>query len=112
WISDFLASLVQAGEGVFDGRWLLGALLIVLGALIISLLFWLRPSRDRRVGIPVHQEERLSAEAHRAAAERPEAAGEFAEAVTEYLRAISVDLEERAILDRKSTRLNSSHDST
>lgn len=104
WISDFLANLIQAGEGVFGGWWLLGALLIVLGALVIALLLWLRPSRDHRVGVPVHREERLSAEAHRAAAERHEAAGEFAEAVTEYLRAISVDLEERAILTPRAGR--------
>lgn len=104
WISDFLARLVQAGEGLFGGWWLLGALLIVLGALATGLLIWLRPSRNRRVGTPIHEGRRLSAEDHRAAAARHEAAGEFAEAITEHLRAISVDLEERAILTPRAGR--------
>lgn len=104
WISDFLARLVQAGEGVFDGWWLLGVVLLVLGALAVGLLIWLRPSRNRRVEVPVHEGRRLSAEDHRSAAERHRASGEFAEAVAEYLRAISVDLEERAVLTPRAGR--------
>lgn len=105
WIMEFLERLVQAGEGVFGGWWLLGGLLLVLVALTVGLVIWLRPSRNRRVGgALVHEGQRLSADDHRAAADRHEAAGEFAEAITERLRAISIGLEDRAVLAPRAGR--------
>lgn len=104
WLSDLLERLVSAGEGVIPGGLLLGGVLLVLLVLVIALIFYLRPSRNRRVEVPLHEGRILSAADHRAAADRSETEGDFATAVTERLRAISVDLEERTIVSPRAGR--------
>ncbi|MFE1103880.1 DUF4129 domain-containing protein [Nocardiopsis alba] len=104
WLDEMLGRLVVAGDGVISGWvWAL-IILVVLLVLIVALTVFLRPSRSRRAGAPVHEGAVLSAADHRAASDRHETAGEFAEAVTERLRAISVDLEERTIVSPRPGR--------
>ncbi|MGW5878587.1 DUF4129 domain-containing protein [Nocardiopsis terrae] len=104
WLGELLDRLAVAGEGVIPGGWLLAGVLLVVLALVVGLIFYLRPSRNRRAEVSVHQDEVRSAADHRAAADRSEAAGDFAAAVTERLRAISVDLEERAVIGPRAGR--------
>ncbi|GAB3703890.1 DUF4129 domain-containing protein [Nocardiopsis oceani] len=104
WLDELLGRLVSAGEGVVPGGWLLGVVLLVILVLVIVLIVYLRPSWNRRAGVPLHEGQVLSATDHRAAADRHEAEGAFAAAVTERLRAISVDLEERTIVSPRAGR--------
>ncbi|WP_159940598.1 MULTISPECIES: DUF4129 domain-containing protein [unclassified Nocardiopsis] len=104
WFSELLALLAEGAPGGLSGWVVLGPLLAVLAALVVWLIVWLRPSRGRAVGAPVHEGTPMSADDHRAAADRHEAAGEFAAAVTERLRAISVDLEDRAVIAPRAGR--------
>ena len=104
WLGEFLDWLGRAGEGVVPGGWLLAGVLLVLLVLVIAMIFYLRPSRNRRVEAPLHEGEARTAADHRALSERAEAAGDFAAAVTERLRAISVDLEDRVIISPRAGR--------
>lgn len=104
WLDEWLGRLVTAGDGLVPGWvWATGILLIIAIAVVV-LVVYLRPSRNRRSDVLVHEGTALSASDHRAAAERHEAAGEFAKAITERLRAISVDLEERTIIAPRAGR--------
>ncbi|MFE6450004.1 MULTISPECIES: DUF4129 domain-containing protein [Nocardiopsis] len=104
WLQELLADLVSQAPDALGGWTVLGPLLVVVAVLVVWLVFWLRPTRSRRAGAPVHEGAPLDAADHRAAADRHERAGEFAAAVTERLRAISVDLEERAIITPRAGR--------
>ncbi|WP_150252024.1 DUF4129 domain-containing protein [Nocardiopsis deserti] len=104
WLEELLAGLVSDAPGVLSGWTILGPLLVVVAVLVVWLVLWLRPTRSRRTGAPVHEGAPMSATDHRAAADRHESAGEFAAAVTERLRAVSVDLEERAIITPRAGR--------
>ena len=104
WLEEWLGSLVSAGEGLVPGWVWATGILLVITVLVVVLVVYLRPSRDRRSGALIHEGTVLSASDHRAAAERHEAAGEFAQAITERLRAISVDLEERTIIAPRAGR--------
>lgn len=104
WLSDLLDRLAAAGEGVLPGGWILALVLLVVLVLVVVLIVYLRPSRNRRVEMPLHEGEVRSAADHRALSEQAESAGEFAAAVTERLRAISVDLEERVIVSPRAGR--------
>ncbi|MFD6953334.1 hypothetical protein A6A08_11240 [Nocardiopsis sp. TSRI0078] len=104
WLGDLIAGFTE-GAPEFVGGWaVLGPVLAVVAALVVWLVFWLRPSRGRAAGPPVHESAPMTATDHRAAADRHEAAGEFAAAVTERLRAISVDLEDRAVITPRAGR--------
>ena len=104
WLSELVAGLAEAGSGFVGGWVVLAPLLLVVAGLVVWLVVWLRPSRGRASGPPVHEGAVLSAADHRAASDRHEAAGEFAAAVAERLRAISVDLEDRAIVTPRAGR--------
>ncbi|MFD3687231.1 DUF4129 domain-containing protein [Nocardiopsis sp. NPDC058631] len=104
WLAELIDGFADAGAGVVGGWVVLGPLLLVVAALVVWLVVWLRPSRSRSSGPPVHEGAVLSATDHRAAADRHEADGEYAAAVTERLRAISVDLEDRAIVTPRAGR--------
>ncbi|MEU3020264.1 DUF4129 domain-containing protein [Nocardiopsis sp. NPDC007018] len=104
WLGEFLDSLARAGEGVVPGGWLLALVLLVLAVLVVALIVYLRPSRNRRSEPPLHEGTVRTAADHRALSEQAEARGDFAEAVTERLRAISVDLEDRAIVGARPGR--------
>ncbi|GAA1468752.1 DUF4129 domain-containing protein [Nocardiopsis exhalans] len=104
WLGEFLDWLGRAGEGVVPGGWLLAGVLLVVLVLVVAMIFYLRPSRNRRVEAPLHEGEVRTAADHRALSERAEAVGDFAAAVTERLRAISVDLEDRVIISPKAGR--------
>lgn len=104
WLSDLLDRLAAAGEGVVPGGWILAVVLLVILVLVVVLIVYLRPARNRRVEVPLHEGEVRSAADHRARSERAESAGEFAAALTERLRAISVDLEERVIVSPRAGR--------
>ncbi|MFJ9555061.1 DUF4129 domain-containing protein [Nocardiopsis sp. NPDC101807] len=104
WLGGLIDGLAEAGSGVFGGWVVLAPLLLVVAALAVWLIVWLRPSRSRAAGPPVHEGAVLSATDHRAASDRHEAAGEYAAAVAERLRAISVDLEDRVIVAPRAGR--------
>lgn len=104
WLNDLLMGFADSGSQFFGGWVVLGPLLVLVAALLVWLIVWLRPSRSRTAGAPVHEGTPQSAADHRASADRHEAAGEFAAAVTERLRAISVDLEDRAIITPRAGR--------
>jgi hypothetical protein len=104
WLSGLIDGLAEAGSGVVGGWVVLAPLLLVVAALAVWLIVWLRPSRSRAAGPPVHEGAVLSATDHRAASDRHEAAGEYAAAVAERLRAISVDLEDRVIVAPRAGR--------
>ena len=104
WLAGLIDGLADAGSGFVGGWVVLGPLLLVVAALVVWLIIWLRPSRSRASGPPVHEGAVLSAADHRAASDRHEAAGEYAAAVAERLRAVSVDLEERAIVAPRAGR--------
>lgn len=104
WLEEWLGALVSAGEGVVPGWVWAAGILLIITVLVVVLVIYLRPSRDRRADALIHEGVVLSASDHRAAAERHEAAGEFAKAITERLRAISVDLEERTIIAPRAGR--------
>lgn len=101
WLDELFSQVPVPSAG---GGWVLGALLVLIALLALWLVFWLRPSRSRKPGAPVHEGTPMTAADHRAAADRAEAEGEFALAVTERLRAISVDLEDRAIITPRAGR--------
>lgn len=104
WLGELLAEIASAAPDSLGGWAVLGPLLLLLAALLVWLIVWLRPSRGRAAAGPVHEGEALRAVDHRAAAERHEAAGEFTEAITHRFRAISVDLEERTIITPRPGR--------
>ena len=104
WLGDLLDRLASAGGGVVPGGWLLAFVLLVALVLVVVLIVYLRPSRNRRIEMPLHEGEVRSAADHRALSDRCEAAGDFAGAVTERLRAIGVDLEERVIVTPRAGR--------
>jgi hypothetical protein len=104
WLDEFLAGLAADAPDFLGGWTVLGPLLVVVAALVVWLIVWLRPTRGHRAGAPVHEGAPLEAADHRAAADRHESAGDFAAAVTERLRAISVDLEERAVITPRAGR--------
>ncbi|WP_017570962.1 DUF4129 domain-containing protein [Nocardiopsis halotolerans] len=104
WLQELLAELTANAPDALSGWVVLGPLLVIVAVLVVWLIVWLRPSRSRAAGAPVHEGTPLSATDHRAAADRHEAAGEFAAAVTERLRAVSVDLEDRAIITPRAGR--------
>lgn len=103
WFWELIGSIPVAVPGV-GGTWVTVAFLLVLAALVVWLIVWLRPSRTRRAEGAVHESTPRSAADHRAAAERHEAAGEYASAIAERMRAVSVDLEDRAILTPRAGR--------
>lgn len=98
WLSDLIDDLMQLGSGLPGDWWLLLPVLLVLGLLVVGLIVYLRPGRNRKVGAPVHEATKRTAADHRAAADDHESSGDFDRAVVERLRAIDVDLEERALL--------------
>lgn len=98
WLGELLDRLASAGEGVIPGGWLLALVLLVVAVLVIALIVYLRPSRNRGAEPPLHEGAVRTAADHRALSDQAEARGDFSEAVTERLRAISVDLEDRAIV--------------
>ncbi|KOX22321.1 membrane protein [Nocardiopsis sp. NRRL B-16309] len=104
WFMELLESLADLGGGVLSGQWYLVALLVLVAVLVVWLIVYLRPSRSRARGVPVHEGRPLSAADHRSAADAHEAAGAYAEAVAERLRAISVDLEDRAVVTPRAGR--------
>lgn len=104
WLGDLLDRLAAAGGGIVPGGWILAVVLLVVLVLVVVLIVYLRPSRNRRIEMPLHEGEVRSAADHRAISDRSESAGEFALAVTERLRAISVDLEERVIVSPRAGR--------
>ena len=104
WLSDLIDDLMQLGSGLPGDWWLLLPVLLVLALLVVGLIVYLRPGRNRKAGAPVHEETKRTAADHRAAADERESAGDFDRAVVERLRAVDVDLEERALLTPSAGR--------
>ncbi|MBE2999841.1 DUF4129 domain-containing protein [Nocardiopsis sp. HNM0947] len=106
WLSGLIDDLLQLGDGLPGGWWVLGPLLlvVVLAVLGLVLVVFLRPGRNRRSAAPVHTESKRTAAEHRSASERHEGSGHYYDAVVERMRAVDVDLEERALITPSAGR--------
>lgn len=104
WLSDLVDDLMHLGNGLPGDWWVLLPVLLVLVLLVVGLIVYLRPGRNRGTGAPVHEETKRTAADHRSAADEHESSGAYGQAVVERLRAIDVDLEERALLTPSAGR--------
>jgi len=105
-ILHWLSRLLDGATGAVPHGWFgLIVLAVVLAAVVVLVLFWVRPARARRAAQAVlSSDSSKTAQAFRQAAERLAAAGDYGAAIVEGVRAIAAELEQRGIVPPRPGR--------
>ena len=103
-VGRFLQELFSgSGGGQLGPWWIAVAVVILVGALVVALLYWGVPRRSRRLAAQrfdlLGEQDGRSAAQLRADAERSAKAGDFAEATILRYRALARSLLERELID-------------